>query len=595
MKRSLPLLFFLLFTCILDAQNTTIEQLKDKIAHTTADTAKINLYLSVAIKYYKVNIDSSILYSKNAVALAEKLKNKDLIFKSNDILGYSYIKKGEVKKAMPYLTRAYNLGKSITINDQYFYNLFHLLTCYMQAKNSDSAIYYLNMAYAKSLTYSNKSIECNCYADYGEYYRSFSDYNKAVEYFFKSLSCNEKNSDHDKKLDFTSYIGLGNIYFTSEKMQEAIEYYNKALQSTYAKEIAGESDLSVLYNNLAAVYYTEGNNKNDSVMRNKGISYFQKILDQNIRSGNKISQGRSYGNLGAVYANEGKYAIAKPYFEKALEIAVEVNNKLSEAKNCDNLAELYIKLNDSAKAVEYFNRAESIARKAKLKEILILIYEKIDDFYYTKKNYKLAYEYQQKYIAVKDSLLNEQNQTKLATLKTQYETDKKDQQIQLLAKDKLLQELFIDKQEGELMEQRSEAIQQSYRIKILNDEKRFNLVLLESEKLEKEKKLRENELLTKQNSLSKKAIKQQKIITGLVAIGLFATLVVIVLVFRQYRQKQKANIIITQQKEEVEKQKAIVEEKQKEILDSIQYAKRIQISLMPTEKYIEKHLSREKK
>jgi hypothetical protein len=66
-------------------------------------------------------------------------------------------------------------------------------------------------------------------------------------------------------------------------------------------------------------------------------------------------------------------------------------------------------------------------------------------------------------------------------------------------------------------------------------------------------------------------------------------------IFRSYRQKQKANIIISQQKSEVEKQKNLVEEKQKDILDSIHYAKRIQQSLLPTEKYIEKKLNELKK
>jgi hypothetical protein len=45
------------------------------------------------------------------------------------------------------------------------------------------------------------------------------------------------------------------------------------------------------------------------------------------------------------------------------------------------------------------------------------------------------------------------------------------------------------------------------------------------------------------------------------------------------------------QKEIIE-QKEIVEEKQKEIIDSINYSKHLQQSLLPTEKYIEKTLKR---
>jgi hypothetical protein len=55
-------------------------------------------------------------------------------------------------------------------------------------------------------------------------------------------------------------------------------------------------------------------------------------------------------------------------------------------------------------------------------------------------------------------------------------------------------------------------------------------------------------------------------------------------------KSRKDNKIIQHQKKEVEAQKVLLEEKQKEILDSIRYAKRIQNSLLPTDKYIERKL-----
>ena len=75
-----------------------------------------------------------------------------------------------------------------------------------------------------------------------------------------------------------------------------------------------------------------------------------------------------------------------------------------------------------------------------------------------------------------------------------------------------------------------------------------------------------------------------------------------IFIFRSLRiaRKQKDIIrirknILEQQKMEVEFQRQIVEEHQKDIIDSITYARRIQRSLLPTEKYIEKTLSRLRK
>jgi hypothetical protein len=59
-----------------------------------------------------------------------------------------------------------------------------------------------------------------------------------------------------------------------------------------------------------------------------------------------------------------------------------------------------------------------------------------------------------------------------------------------------------------------------------------------------------------------------------------------------YRQKNRANALLRSQNREIEQKKTIIEEKQKEILDSIQYARRIQRSLLPGENYIQKELFR---
>lgn len=60
-------------------------------------------------------------------------------------------------------------------------------------------------------------------------------------------------------------------------------------------------------------------------------------------------------------------------------------------------------------------------------------------------------------------------------------------------------------------------------------------------------------------------------------------------------QKKKANKIISLQKKIVEDKNLIIEEKQKEIIDSINYAKRIQTAIMASDNYIAKQFKRLKK
>lgn len=65
--------------------------------------------------------------------------------------------------------------------------------------------------------------------------------------------------------------------------------------------------------------------------------------------------------------------------------------------------------------------------------------------------------------------------------------------------------------------------------------------------------------------------------------GLALILIFSGFLFRRFKVEQR-------QKQTIAQQKHLVDEKQKEILDSIKYAKRIQQSLMPTEKYISKNI-----
>ena len=80
----------------------------------------------------------------------------------------------------------------------------------------------------------------------------------------------------------------------------------------------------------------------------------------------------------------------------------------------------------------------------------------------------------------------------------------------------------------------------------------------------------------KERAIAEEKNRFQKIVITSVITGLFLVLIFAVFIFRSLR--------ITRH------QKVIIEEKQKEILDSIHYAKRIQTSLLPTEKYIDKFL-----
>ena len=88
----------------------------------------------------------------------------------------------------------------------------------------------------------------------------------------------------------------------------------------------------------------------------------------------------------------------------------------------------------------------------------------------------------------------------------------------------------------------------------------------------------------KKDIIAKETLKQKEKERNYFIAGFGLVIILALFILRGYKQKQKANEVITEQKK-------LVDEKQKEILDSIHYAKRIQTALITSEKYIERNLN----
>ena len=87
----------------------------------------------------------------------------------------------------------------------------------------------------------------------------------------------------------------------------------------------------------------------------------------------------------------------------------------------------------------------------------------------------------------------------------------------------------------------------------------------------------------KRDLLSQQEIEKQKIVRNSFIGGFILVMLIAIGIFRSLQQNRKAKTIIEKQKKEVEHQK-------QEILDSIEYAKRIQTTILPPPKVVKKYL-----
>jgi serine phosphatase RsbU (regulator of sigma subunit) len=201
----------------------------------------------------------------------------------------------------------------------------------------------------------------------------------------------------------------------------------------------------------------------------------------NRKRGDQLDYARLLNNIGTTYHSQKKYKEALEYCSKGLILAKEVGALEYIASSEKELSEIYSEIND----------------------------------------YKNAFLHYHSYIAIKDSLFNEENTAELVRSEMNFDFEKK----QAVAK------------------------------------------------AEQEKK----------DAINAGELKQQRMQRNYFIAGFILMIALALFIFKGYNEKKRANSIIAEQK-------AIVEEKNKDITDSINYARRIQTAILPSLESIRSHL-----
>lgn len=386
----------------------------------------------------------------------------------------------------------------------------------------------------------------------GGVYLNQGNYTKALEYYFKALKIDKEIGN---KLGQAIIMGnIGIVYSDQSYYTKALEYYFKALKMD--EEIVNKSGQARHLGNIGLVY-------SDQSYYTKALEYYFKALVINEEIGDKRAQAANTGNIGLVYSEQGDCTKALDYYFKALKMEEEIGNKSGQAKHLGNIGFVYSARGDYVRAMEYYFKSQKIAEEIGDKRSQAINIGNIGVLYFKQKKYKSAEVYLQKAISIAEDLKI------VYTLKYVYS---------------FLSELYI--QTG-----RHKESLESYKTYImyrdsLNNEENQKAIVQKEMQYEYDKK----EAMLKAEQEKKDAIvkaDKQRHQLFILLIGAVAAAISIIalLVYRSLTFTKK-------QKQIIQQQKHLVEEKQKEILDSIHYAKRIQMALLTSEYYIDKNLKR---
>jgi signal transduction histidine kinase len=238
--------------------------------------------------------------------------------------------------------------------------------------------------------------------------------------------------------------GLASAYNNIGLIYQSLRNSNKALQffdSSYVlyKKTNDEFGLGAVMTNIGNLYLVNNN-------KNKAYEYLIKSII--IKEKNKDYYGLSisYNHLGSLFIEKRNYDKALAYEQKSIDYAKIIHDDSELASALLKIVVIYVKKNNSGKAMELNTLAEKIAKKVESQKLLYETYKNYSDIYQLKGNLFKSFEYYRKFKETEDSVVNSQRFNQIYDLELKHETEKSNTEIALLNRQKKIQNLQIERQ-----------------------------------------------------------------------------------------------------------------------------------------------------
>jgi len=306
--------------------------------------------------------------------------------------------------------------------------------------------------------------------------------------------------------------------------------------------------------------------------------------------------------MGNTYLGTEDYKKALTYYQRYNNYATEVNDSFKIAVSYFGIANVKSYLGDNKEALRINEKCQDlvIAMGPKYKNLLGSVYTNSATFSYPMGNKELANKYLDMALEIKNAMGNPYEKGQIYAIKGEWKADEKQYEQAINNYLKAIEYYEIIDAKDLISETNKDIATAYYHWKKpllaydyltkhldLNDSLYNNkqLALMEemTAKYEGAEKEKEIIFLNQQHKVQEVQIQKNETILYISLGALAIFLLLLIWVFINYRQKQKAFSLLSVQK-------AIITENNREILDSIKYAERIQNAILPSPELIKKAL-----
>ncbi|MCU0441127.1 MAG: tetratricopeptide repeat protein [Bacteroidia bacterium] len=306
------------------------------------------------------------------------------------------------------------------------------------------------------------------------YYRG-GQFGAAVSRYQQALEINQRIGNAKAVADIE--VALATAFFAQGKLSQATTLYLEALR--YFDQVNDKPGQIAAWNALATIYSRQNN-------FSKSIEYTLKAIRLYEASSDKFRVLVGYDQIGNAYLRQQNLIKAKEAFLKSLKLYTDLDNKAGVAATLLQLGNIAYQRKQYAEALQYYNKAVVLANKMQAKALLVSAYNALGKVHQKLKAYdesiqsfnkaivlaklteqKIELEEAYQGLAQVYAITNEQaksstfgllskelkdslyNDSMLKGLNDQllvFESEKKQQQIELLRKEQLLQEVELKRE-----------------------------------------------------------------------------------------------------------------------------------------------------
>jgi len=515
--RFLLLLLILLATGALCGQNAKTDSLINLLkTHQTDDSSKVNLLNKIANGYNK-----------------DPGKMKDYATRSNELAEKIHYLKGDAASL-------WLIGMSCTKNDK------------------GLAIEYMQKAVKMAGEVNDKAGMARYLNWLGVTYKAHEENARAIESYQKAIGLYTELKARPELARV--FINLSSLYRSEGKYLLSIDGYQKAYK--LYEELKDDSEVANCLNSLGIIYAYQGNYP-------LALENFQKYLKNKEEKRDKPNIFSGLTNIGGIYLAQLDYPKALEIYQKALKIAEELNHKAKIATSFGNIGTTYQKTNN-LEAITFFQKALTICEEIKDKPLTINILVFIGDFYKQQGELEKAmFNYTKAQKMAEETGNRRQTSEAMSQIGAIYLKQKKfpaalNYTLKSLALADELMALDFQKEEHKQLSEIytasgdfRNALLHNQQFHALNDsifsEKNIKKIteLEFSYEFEKEKQATELQH-QKDEALHAARSRQQAIVIFALIVSFLLMLFLAIFLFRSSRFKNKTNLILTQQKHDIE-------------------------------------------